>query len=206
MAELDKYLSCDAYSNQPASNIEGFTAFQNETTGLHHFAMLDKNGHVVLKSMGYKSAASRDKTIKSVLKSRDIEENWTQEKDSDGHYMSLRAITKEIARTCHFGSAGALLGWWMPFAEATFAFGYADKVKSPNVPVPGETLAAQRTDEQAQPTVHEKIAAPTPSSEEGGGNGTNIHTEPINNRWKWLLVLFVLLMLLWLLLCGWVIF
>jgi uncharacterized protein YegP (UPF0339 family) len=122
-AHIEDYLPCEAYSNKPAtSKYEGFTTFRDEETNQYYFAMVDKNGKVLLKSEGYKASESRDNGIESVIRNRNIEERWIKSKDDGGHYMSLRAGNKpEIARTCHFESEGAMMGWWMPFSAAAFA-------------------------------------------------------------------------------------
>jgi uncharacterized protein YegP (UPF0339 family) len=120
-ANIEEYLPCEAYANHAKSEkYEGFTTFTDAESGEHYFAMVDKNGKVILKSEGYKSIESRDNGIESVMKNRDIEARWKQMHSADeGHYMSLRAGNNlEIARTCGFESEGALLGWWTPFAAA----------------------------------------------------------------------------------------
>jgi uncharacterized protein YegP (UPF0339 family) len=201
---IEDYLPCEAYANKPAAaDYEGFTQFQDETTGLHYFAMVDKNGHVVLKSEGYKTPASRDNGIESVIRNRDIEERWIKSKDDEGHYLSLRAGNhQEIARTCDFDSEGAMMGWWLPFAAAAYAWGRSDIEKAVPVAAVVEKISAVPTPPPAPPVVistKKEAAAPPPppvaayrevESAAAAAGGSN--------WWKWLLPL-LLLGLLWLL-------
>jgi uncharacterized protein YegP (UPF0339 family) len=87
-AHIEDYLPCEAYHGKEATTYEGFTQFQDEESGLHYFANVDKGGKVVLKSEGYKTASSRDNGIESVIRNRDIEDHWSQKHDDDGYYMS----------------------------------------------------------------------------------------------------------------------
>ena len=145
MAQLDNYLPCEAYANQSAAEgHEGFTQFQDEASGLHYFSMVDKNGHVVLRSEGYETPERRDEGIESVIRNRDIEARWVKSKDGENHhYLSLRADgDRELARTCSFDSEGALLGWWLPFAAGAYAWGRADVERAIPAEVVSERVAA----------------------------------------------------------------
>lgn len=199
MADTDNYLPCDAYQGSPDSDaFPGFTVFQSDSTGLHYFSMVDKNGHIVLKSEGYDSAASRDEGITSVLQNRDTEERWTKGKDDEGYFMSLHTETgKEIARTCYFGSEGAMLGWWMPFAAEMLAFGHADEDKSIALPNFTEMPPAGLTKEQKN-MERENVPPPMTPSEAATRETAHIN----KHGWKWLLGLILLACLLWLVLCG----
>lgn len=206
-AVIEDYLPCEAYDNKENSKYEGFTQFQDEATGLYYFAAVDKEHNVWLKSEGYQSASGRDNGIESVIKNKDIEERWTQEHDDKGYYMSLKAGNRqEIARTCHFSSEGALLGWWMPFTAGALAFGLADSAKATTAPhfafddteaVPATPVEPEPEYVAPPPVVREEVkAAPfvtnmdaAPAATGGGGGGW----------WKWLLPLLLLglLFLLW---------
>jgi len=192
---LEDYLPCDAYANKPvASKYEGFTSFQDEATGLYYFASVDKNGKVVLKSEGYKAAESRDNGIESVIRNRTIEERWVKAKDDDGHYMSLRAGNRqEIARTCHFESEGAMMGWWMPFSAAAFAAVVAPVVVE-KIPEPVVVVAPA-----PKPPVVISTAKPTPPPVTSYKEPEVAAAAAGSNWWKWLLPLLLLLglLLLW---------
>jgi len=199
MVDTDNYLPCDAYHSSPTSDVfPGFTVFQTGNTGLHYFSMVDKNGHIVLKSTGYESAAGRDEGITSVLQNRDTEERWTKEKDDEGYFMSLHNDTgKELARTCYFGSEGALLGWWMPFAADMLAFGHADEDKSIALPNFTEMPPVGLTKESKSLEQENLVPPMVPS------DAKYRETAHINKHgWKWLLGLILLACLLWLVLCG----
>lgn len=199
MADTDNYLPCDAYQGAPDSEAHpGFTVFQNDASGLHYFSMVDKNGHIVLKSGGYESAASRDESMTSVLQNRDTEERWAKEKDDEGYFMSLHNETgREIARTCYFSSEGALLGWWMPFAAGMLAFGHADEDKSIALPNFSETPSAGLREESAN--IERKNIAPPAVPSDAIRHET---TGASRHGWKWLLGFLLLICLLWLVLCG----
>ncbi len=211
-AIIEDYLPCEMYAAKPASTYEGFTIFRDEETGLYYFAMVDKSGKVILKSEGYKTIESRDNGIESVLRNKDIEERWVQGKDEDGHYMCLLAGNhQEIARTCHFGSEGALLGWWLPFT-GLLAFGKKDAVLAPD-PVTEKITAAPvlANTEAIVPTVvakneivpppvvvkTEAQAAPALSTYKAADDAAAAASD--GNWWKWLLPLLLLglLFFLW---------
>jgi uncharacterized protein YegP (UPF0339 family) len=204
---IEDYLPCEAYHDHAPTSYEGFTQFQDAESGLHYFAMVDKSGKVVLRSEGYTTAKSRDNGIESVMKNRDIEERWSQEKDEDGrYYMSLKAGNRqEIARTCPFGSEGALMGWWMPFAAGAFAWGRADSDKAASAPAFAAAAAPAVLESTPPPppppvVVNTKTEAPPPittyrDADAGAAAGGG-------DWWKWLLGLLLLAGLLWLLLRG----
>lgn len=117
---VEEYLPCEAYANHTeSSDYPGFTTFQHADDGLYYFAMVDKNGKVLLKSEGYKNVDGRTNGIESVMRNRDVEARWKRMKEGDEFYMSLRAgNNQEIARTCGYESESALMAWWLPFAAA----------------------------------------------------------------------------------------
>ncbi len=199
---IEDYLPCEAYAGKDAvAKYPGFTQFQEETSGLYFFAQVDKDGKVVLKSEGYKTTASRDNGIESVMKNRDIEERWSQEKDDDGYYMSLRAGNRqEIARTCHFSSEGALLGWWMPFTATGLAWG---KSAIAAAPIVAAVAAVAPTVVVPPPpvvvTVKKDIPTPPPVTTYREPEVAAAVADGGSNWWKWLLPLLLLgaLFLLW---------
>lgn len=116
---IEDYLHCNAYRNRPALKYDNFTGWQDEESKLYYFAYVDGDGKVILKSEGYTTEASRNNGVESVIRNYQIKERWIQRKDDDGYYYGLIAGNRqEIARTCHFESESAMLGWWMPFSMA----------------------------------------------------------------------------------------
>jgi uncharacterized protein YegP (UPF0339 family) len=103
---VEDYLPCEAYDGHAAAEkYPGFTTFSAD--GQHFFAMVDGAGNVMLRSEAYKSEASRNNGIESVMKNRDLEERYAVVQDeADGHwYISLKAGNRqEIARSCGFES------------------------------------------------------------------------------------------------------
>ena len=98
----EDYLPCSQYENQPAHAVEsGFSAFFDQTSSQHFFAMVDADGKVLLKSEGYPQPAARENGIQSVIKNR-INRDFYSVKSEDGKYfLSLRAANyREIARSC----------------------------------------------------------------------------------------------------------
>ncbi len=108
-AVIEDYLPCEAYGGHAAAEkYPGFTTFSEE--GQHYFALTGRKGKVLLRSEAYKSEASRDNGIESVLRNRDIEERYSVAQDeSDGlWYVSLKAGNhQEIARSCGHDSETA---------------------------------------------------------------------------------------------------
>ena len=107
----EDYLPCSQYENQPAHAVEsGFSAFFEQTSSQHFFAMLDADGKVLLKSEGYPQQAARENGIQSVIKNR-INRDFYSVKSEDGKYfLSLRAANyREIARSCSCGSEAEAL-------------------------------------------------------------------------------------------------
>jgi uncharacterized protein YegP (UPF0339 family) len=107
----EDYMECAYYAKRAASEkYPGFTAWTDETTGQHYFALVNKKGDVLLRSEGYDKAASRDNGIESVMRNRDLEERYGVVQDEhDGQwYTSLKAGNhQEIARSCGYDSQAA---------------------------------------------------------------------------------------------------
>jgi len=95
----DDYLVLSDYSGHPKSEKNSdFTIFVKD--GEHYFAMLDKNGDVAFRSEGYKSEASRDNGIESVIKNRTIEERYSISEAFNKFFVSLKAgNNQEIAKS-----------------------------------------------------------------------------------------------------------
>lgn len=211
MAQLNNHLPCEAYADQPAAEgHEGFTVFQDETSGLYYFAMVDKNGHVVLRSEGYQTPDSRENGIESVVRNRDIEERWAKSKDEEGltaeapakvmHYLSLRAGNhQEIARTCGFDSEGALMGWWLPYAAGAFAWGRSDVEKSIPAAVVAERVAAAPSPMPPVviPVKKEEVVPPPPPPTAAYREAEPATVAGGSNWWKWLALLALLALLWW---------
>ncbi len=116
---IEDYLHCDEYRGKTPLKYAGFTGWQDAESRLFYFANVDENGKVILKSEGYTTEASRNNGVESVMRNREIKERWVQRQDEHGYYFGLLAGNRqEIARTCHYESESALLGWWMPFSMA----------------------------------------------------------------------------------------
>jgi len=101
---MDQYLSVSKYEGHPKSpNNPEFTTFKHD--GNFYFAMLDKNGKVVLRSEGYSSEAGRDNGIVSVTKNRGNNERWSISSIAGMHYLILKAgNNQEIGRSGSFRS------------------------------------------------------------------------------------------------------
>jgi uncharacterized protein YegP (UPF0339 family) len=194
---IEDYLPCKAYEGHPASSFEGFTTFQDKTTGLHYFAMIDDDGNVALKSEGYKDPVRRDSGIESVIRNRGIKDHWKEIEDEHGHYMSLRAVNhQEIARSCHKDKA-SMLAWFAPFLAAHAAWGkdaepeevpVADVVTPPVTPPPPKVVESTKT---TPPPVTAYTGADEAAAAAGG-----------SDWWKWLLGLLLLGLLAWFLMRG----
>ncbi|MBK8562989.1 MAG: YegP family protein [Saprospiraceae bacterium] len=152
--------------------------------GEHYFAYFDKDGDVVLRSEGYKSAGARDNGIASVKKNAPIEERWVKEKSDDGReYWSLKAANKqEIARSCYKDAVGAA-GWGL-FALAAAPIAAAVAAVAP-VAAPPPPPVVEKPRAAAPPPA--PVAAPVVAATSGG-----------SNWWKWLLPLLLLALLFFL--------
>lgn len=102
----DNYLSCSKYKGHNR-NSNGFVKFENE--GEFYFAYIDENGNVILRSEGYKSEASRDNGIQSVMKNMDDDTRYKAIQQEVGTWvLSLSAANhQEIAQTCPVASEEA---------------------------------------------------------------------------------------------------
>ncbi len=107
--EIDGYLSCESYSGHSDSPAEGFTTFIDEK-GENYFAMVGKDGSVLLRSEGYPTVGARDNGLASVQKNREIKERYKIVEEGGQWYVSLKAGNhQEIARSCGFGSEAEAL-------------------------------------------------------------------------------------------------
>jgi uncharacterized protein YegP (UPF0339 family) len=193
---VDDYLPCEAYAGK--ADDDGFRRFMHE--GEHYFAYFDKDGDVVLRSEGYKSAGARDNGIASVKKNAPIEERWVKEKSDDGReYWSLKAANKqEIARSCYKDAAGAA-GWGLfglaaaPLvAAAVAAAAPIEAVMAASAPLPPPAPAPVVEKTRAAvppppPPPPAPVAAPVVAAASSG-----------SNWWKWLLPLLLLALLFFL--------
>ena len=114
-AVVEDYLPCEAYAGHHASEkYPGFTTFTDAESGQHFFAVVDKSGHVVMRSEAYKSESSRNNGIESVQRNRELEERYSVVQDeSDGQwYVILKAGNhQEIARSCGHDSEAGAAAW-----------------------------------------------------------------------------------------------
>jgi uncharacterized protein YegP (UPF0339 family) len=102
--EIDGYLACESYAGHNDSPAEGFTTFTDEN-GENYFAMVGKDGSVLLRSEGYPSVLARDNGLASVQKNREIKERYKVVEDGGQWYVTLKAGNhQEIARSCGYGS------------------------------------------------------------------------------------------------------
>ncbi len=101
----DNYLPIAAYAGG-----EGFHTFQDEKTGDHYFAFNNDDGKTFLRSEGYKTAASRDNGIQSVIKNGPKEKNWNTFFENNRHYYNLKAgNNQEIARSDYYKKEADML-------------------------------------------------------------------------------------------------
>jgi uncharacterized protein YegP (UPF0339 family)/LysM repeat protein len=107
-SQTDNYLASIDYMGHPRSEAyPDFSLF--EQAGEYYFAMLDSNGAVVLRSEGYKSAASRENGIESVIRHREHDQHFSTEKIGDRYYLVLKAANhQEIARSFPHNEDGTL--------------------------------------------------------------------------------------------------
>jgi uncharacterized protein YegP (UPF0339 family) len=102
----DDYLPCSVYVNQPLSaDYHNVTTFFDEESSRFFFALIDREGKVLLKSEGYPQENACQTGLKSVLKNYSIEKQYSVKKEGDIFYLSLKAgNNREIARSCDFES------------------------------------------------------------------------------------------------------
>ncbi len=120
-ASIDEYLHCDEYKNHVRSDIHSdFSTFEKD--GEHYFAMLDRDGGVILRSEGYTTTKARDNGIQSVLKNREVEGRYSVLQDRHHYFAILKAGNhQEIGRSCPYldeAAALASMTAWHPY-EAT---------------------------------------------------------------------------------------
>jgi uncharacterized protein YegP (UPF0339 family) len=107
--EIDGYLPCESYSGHTDSPAEGFITFIGEDAE-NYFAMVGKDGSVLLRSEGYPTVLARDNGLASVQKNRELKERYKIVEDGGQWYVTLKAGNhQEIARSCGFGSEAEAL-------------------------------------------------------------------------------------------------
>jgi len=114
----EDYLACSEYEGKPAHPSEpGFTAFYDEKTKLHYFALLDADGKVLLRSEGYAQESAREKGLASVKKNRTNRAQYDAVKwEGGGYVLALRAGNDfRIAVSCPFNTEAEALAL-IPFA------------------------------------------------------------------------------------------
>ena len=96
----DDYLACKEYQNRARSEIfSDFTIFEQE--GEFYFALVSKQGEVLLRGEGYMSKEARIKGIQSVLLNKQDRNQYKLKEHFGYHFVILRAKNnKEIARSC----------------------------------------------------------------------------------------------------------
>ncbi len=117
-ANVDDYLHCEKYRNHVRSDIHSdFSTFDHE--GEHYFAMLDRDGGVILRSEGYTTIKARDNGIQSVLKNREVEGRYSVVQDGHHYFAILKAGNhQEIGRSCPYMDEAAALASmtaWHPY-------------------------------------------------------------------------------------------
>jgi outer membrane protein OmpA-like peptidoglycan-associated protein/uncharacterized protein YegP (UPF0339 family) len=119
----DEYLQCSSYENQaPHATEAGFTAFFDEKSQRHFFALLDADGKVLLRSEGYPQVTARENGIQSVNKNRKNRDFYEVKEEDGKFFLALRAANfREIARSCPCDSAAA--------ASELIAYATGEKVR-----------------------------------------------------------------------------
>ena len=104
----DDYLACKEYKDRPRSEQHPeFTVFEENNE--YYFALVDKDGNLLLRGEGYKTEAGRAKGIEAVLHNKGEEKRYKIEENLGYHFVVLRSgNNKEIARSCPKDHAGAL--------------------------------------------------------------------------------------------------
>ena len=103
---IDEYLECDAY----LADVDGFHTFEKD--GEHFFGYVH-NGKTYLRSESYPNKAVRDNGMRSVQKNAPLEERWKTIEEDGEHFYILRAgNNQEIARSCPYASAAAMMTDW----------------------------------------------------------------------------------------------
>jgi outer membrane protein OmpA-like peptidoglycan-associated protein/uncharacterized protein YegP (UPF0339 family) len=108
----EDYLDCADYRGKDVHpNHSEFSAFFDEESQRHFFALLDADGDILLKSEGYPQSSARENGIQSVIKNRANRDFYSVKQGEDGvHFLSLRAANyREIARSCGVASEAEAL-------------------------------------------------------------------------------------------------
>lgn len=102
----NNYVDCSHYKGH-IRHSNGFSTFEHE--GEFYFAYIDENGNVILRSEGYKTEASRNNGIESVMKNMDSDNRYKTIQQEDGKWaLSLKAgNNQEIALSCPVDSEEA---------------------------------------------------------------------------------------------------
>lgn len=107
---VDEYLSCEDYTGHSESPTDGIRTFNKD--GMYYFSMLDKDGHVSMRSESYPTISARDNGVASVLKNRDNKDRYSEIEEDGVHYVILKAGNhQEIARSCPSNNKIGLLGF-----------------------------------------------------------------------------------------------
>lgn len=125
LSRKDDYLACKEYEDRPRSEQHPeFTVFEENNE--YYFALVDKDGKLLLRGEGYKTEAARAKGIEAVIKNKGDEKRYKIEENLGYHFVVLRsANNREIARSCPktLGGAEALIALLIappiPLAGAT---------------------------------------------------------------------------------------
>ncbi len=108
--EIDDYMVCSAYKGHTDSPAEGFRTFYNENNKEYYFAMVNKDGDVLLRSEGYPTVGARDNGLRSVQNNMDNPDRWSTIEEGGLHYRILKAGNhQEIGRSCPHKDKGSLL-------------------------------------------------------------------------------------------------
>jgi uncharacterized protein YegP (UPF0339 family)/outer membrane protein OmpA-like peptidoglycan-associated protein len=198
--EIDDYMVCSAYKGHTETPAEGFRTFYNENNKEYYFAMVDKDGDVLMRSEGYPTVAARDNGLASVQKNREIKERWSTIEEGGLHYTILKAGNhQEIARSCPYKDAAAL---WAAFpflaAGATAGFPWAAAAAGLGAVGAGAAALAAEVPKVEAPKIEIPKVAPVPEP-------TYDYEEPSGGipKWLWWLLGALLLgALLWWLLKG----
>jgi uncharacterized protein YegP (UPF0339 family) len=119
--EIDGYLPCESYEGHTDSPGEGFITFIGNDAE-NYFAMVAKDGSVLLRSEGYPTTAARDNGLASVQKNREIKERYKIEQEDGQWYVTLKAGNhQEIARSCPFASEADALARFSFLKEGSTA-------------------------------------------------------------------------------------
>lgn len=129
-ANVDEYLSCDAYKGHARStDNKDFVTFSSG--GEFYFAMVDSNEAIRLRSEGYTSESGRDNGIASVTKNRELEERWSVVEEDGKFFGILKAGNhQEIGRSCPYADKAGASWTWAGYSAGLAAAALAAKTKA----------------------------------------------------------------------------